>query len=103
MAEVMEGRRLPRGDEKKAGRLASWGRRDPSEKKGVSGGGIGGRDVAAWSGWSIMRSEGQMGDDAMISISPWSGWEGEKAVKYAGKYVSRDVKRCVRSFVGKHE
>ena len=77
-AEVTEGRRLPRGDEKKAGRLALWGRRDPSEKNTGSGGAgglggsgnSGGRDIAAWGGWLIMRGGGQVGDDAMISISP---------------------------------
>ena len=105
----MEGRRLPRGDEKKAGRLASWGRRDPSEKKGDSGGagglgGVGnpgGRDIAAWGGWVIMRCEGQVGDEAMISISPWGGLRGGKIRGEMRKSRCEAVCKVVRG--GKHE
>ena len=104
MEDAMEGRRLPRGDEKKAGRLASWGRRDPSAKKGDSGGAAGvggagspgGRDIAAGGGWVIMRCEGQVGDDAMISISPWGGWRGGKIRGEMRKSRCKAVCKVVR-------
>ena len=51
----------------------------------------------------MTRSAGQVVDDAAISPVEMSG---ECVLKYATlgrRGASRDVKRCVRSFVGKHE
>ncbi len=102
MAAVMEGTRSPRGDEKNAGMVASWGRRAPSGKNagGTRGGpagswGAGGRDIPARIGWVVMQSEDRVGDDA--TISSWAG------CKIRGWCVSRDERQCERSFVGKHE
>ena len=51
----------------------------------------------------MMRGAGLVVDDAMASSGDMSG---ECVLKYATvgrRGVSREVKRCGRSFVGKHE
>ena len=48
----------------------------------------------------MMRGAGLVVDDAMAAPGTIGGG---CVLKYAGRCVSRDDKRCVRSFVGKHE